>query len=434
MGVEAQELIRAKAPVPFKLAYKFVLFFMVIYFARPEDWIPGLHVVPLAKIAGILAILAFLSELGSVRQRWPRECVYLFLLLGQMFLTVPFSTVWRGGAFKVTRDFADVVPMILVICLAINTVPRLRRILFWQTASVAVISMVAIVKFRNAGGRLEGVLSGVYSNPNDLALMLVIALPICLAFLLSSRNNLVKIVWLGCLGAMTYAVVLTASRAGILAFAVAMVISLWHFSIKGRHRYLLLIFGGLAVCALFTSGGMLKKRYEAIFNPSEAQSAYGSAQQRGALLKKSIVLTFEYPIFGLGPGNFTTVSGDWHVTHNTYTQISSETGFPGFILYIMILVCAWKNLSRARRVIPRQSELGLFAAAIHGSLTAFLVGSFFASDGYQYFTYFLIAYTTAIYQIAKKQSRTTISAFRPRGAAQKEDFRELPRETAWSSL
>ena len=115
MGVETQPLVQAKTPAPFKLAYKFVVFFMVVYFARPEDWVPGLHYVHVAKIVGILAILAFLGELGSARQRWPRECVYLFLLLGQMFLTIPLSPIWPGGAFRVTHEFANVVPMICLL-------------------------------------------------------------------------------------------------------------------------------------------------------------------------------------------------------------------------------------------------------------------------------------------------------------------------------
>lgn len=431
MGVEAQALVQPKAQVSFRLAYKFVLLFMVIYFARPEDWIPGVHLLHPAKILGILAILAFLMELGSARQRWPRECVYLFLLLAQMFLTVPFASIWRGGAFGVTREFANVVPMILVIALAVNTVPRLRSILFWQAASVAVISVVAIVKFRNVGGRLEGVLNGIYSNPNDLALTIVIALPICLAFLLRSRNNFVKVAWLFCVGAMTYAVVLTASRAGILAFAIAMSVSLWQFSVRGRHRYLLAIFGVLAICALFTSGGMLKQRYEAMVNPDKNLSAYGSAQQRDMLLKKSIAMTFEHPIFGLGPGNFEVASGVWRVTHNTYTQISSEIGLPGFILYMMIVVCSWRNLRRAKRLMQGQTELKLFTVAIHASLAAFLIGSFFASEGYQYFTYFLFIYTTAIYQIAKLQNQKRIFVSRQQAPAEQEELREQL-ESAWS--
>lgn len=426
---EFQGRANSRERVTFPRTYTLVLLFLIAYFARPEDWIPGVHYLHLAKVLGIVAILAFFTELSGARQKWPREVIFLFLLVGQMFLTVPFSSVWKGGAFHTTRAFANVVPMILVISLAVNTLGRLRRILFWQVASVAVVATVAIIKFRHAQGRLEGVLNGIYSNPNDLALIIDIAIPICLVFMLRSKNNLIKVSWLGCIGVMTYAVVLSASRSGILAFVLIMTLALWHFSVKGRYRYLVVVFGGLAVCALVIGGHQLKTRFEAMSNPELNESAYESAQQRDMLLKKSIAMTFEHPLFGVGPGNFDVTSGVWRVTHNTYTQISSETGLPGFVLYIMILCCAWTNLGRAKRLSRGDGQLNMFAGAIQASFVGFLFGSFFASEGYQYFTYFLIAYTTAVYRIAKTRHEaaavpiSTAASFRPENTFQEQRTR-----------
>ena len=45
---------------PLGFAYFGLILFMVVYFARPEDWIPALAAVPLAKIAGILILLALI--------------------------------------------------------------------------------------------------------------------------------------------------------------------------------------------------------------------------------------------------------------------------------------------------------------------------------------------------------------------------------------
>lgn len=426
--------VSSRQRMTFPRTYKLVLLFLIVYFARPEDWIPGVHYLHLAKVLGILAVLAFFTELGSAKQRWPREVIFLFLLLGQMFLTVPFSAVWRGGAFNTTRAFANVVPMILVISLAVNTMGRLRRILFWQVASVALTAAVAIVKFRSVEGRLEGVLNGIYSNPNDLALIIDIALPICLLFMLRSKNNLIKAIWLGCIGVMTYAIVLSASRSGILAFALVMAVALWHFSVKGRYRYLLVVLGGLAVCALAIGGQQLRNRFEAMSNPNLDESAYASAQQRHMLLIKSITVTFEHPIFGVGPGNFDVASGVWRVTHNTYTQMSSETGLPGFILYMMILWCAWSNLRRARRLARGDRQISMFAAALQASFVGFLLGSFFSSEGYQYFTYFLVAYTTAVYRIAKVEHEAAAISVSTAASPYPENAFQGQRTGAFSAL
>jgi hypothetical protein len=84
---------------------------------------------------------------------------------------------------------------------------------------------------------------------------------------------------------------------------------------------------------------------------------------------------------------------------------------------------------------PRRTELYMFSAALHGSLSGFLLGSFFASEGYQYFTYFLIAYTTAVYQIAKQQTQTMLASAQPIEASREERLGgEQPRETAWSAF
>ena len=72
---------------------------------------------------------------------------------------------------------------------AVNTTRRLRLLIFVQTVSVALIAAVTILKGRVLGGRLEGMLGGNYSNSNDLALAMVISLPLCLGLLFLARNK-----------------------------------------------------------------------------------------------------------------------------------------------------------------------------------------------------------------------------------------------------
>src|SRR5207249_4894978 len=78
-----------------------------------------------------------------------------------------------------------------------------------------------------------------------------------------------------------------------------------------------------------------------------AASAKESADDHFAALDQSIRYTLEYPIFGLGLGNFGVASGTdvgrpeaWRTTHNTYTQISSEAGIPALMLFVGLLLIA----------------------------------------------------------------------------------------------
>jgi hypothetical protein len=135
-------------------AFTALLLFMFIYCARPEEWIPGLSAVPLAKVAGTMAFLALLFSLRQIRLRLPREVLYLALLIGQLFLACALSPIWRGGAFEKTLDFAKVLIVVIVISVAVNTLKRLHLLIFTQAASVAAIAAVTLWKGHLLLGRL----------------------------------------------------------------------------------------------------------------------------------------------------------------------------------------------------------------------------------------------------------------------------------------
>src|ERR1700730_17732036 len=92
---QPRQKFSAKLTVP----YLGVLLFSMVYFARPQDWIPGAADVPVAKITGFLALGSFLlSLLGRAKLSMSRGTWLLFALFGQLCLAIPFSA-WRGGSF-----------------------------------------------------------------------------------------------------------------------------------------------------------------------------------------------------------------------------------------------------------------------------------------------------------------------------------------------
>jgi putative inorganic carbon (HCO3(-)) transporter len=379
-------------------AYVSLLLFMVIYCARPEDWIPGLSVVPLAKIAGILALGALAVSLQHIRQRLPREVIFLMLLVGQMFVAAALSPVWRGGAFQLTLDFSKVLIVVLTITAAVSTSQRLRALIFTQALSISAIALVIIWKDRLLLGRLEGIFGGNYADPNDLALAIVISLPLCSALLFLSRNRLWKTLWSISIFVMLSAVFMTGSRGGFLALLITTAVFLWEFAIRGRRRYLL-VFAAIAGLILLQSvGGLLFGRLQGVVNPDE------SVQQRQQLFWQSIKVTKQHPLFGVGQGNFQEVSGVWHVTHNSFTEMSAEGGVPAFVLYVLILWCGFKNLKATKRLARRHTESVVMARALLASLAGYVVGSSFLSVAFQFFPYILVAYTTVLFSIEKKSA------------------------------
>lgn len=387
----------------FKAAFFWLTAFFFVYCARPEDWIPGLRYLPLGKITGLCALIAFLSSLSKSKKRLsdlPMEARYLLAIMGVMLLSGFLSPVWRGGAVLKATDFSKVYLAWVLILLVVNSLEKLRRLIYIQAASVAFICAVSIAK----GGhrpRLEGVLGGIYSNANDLAFAIVLSMPFCLAFLISAKGIFRKLLWVGGILIMLAALFLTASRAGFIDLMITGVVCLWHFGVKGKRLYLI-ITAALVITVLgSTMGGKLYDRFAAISGDTETeQSAYGSYQMRTAMMEAAIDAIERYPILGLGMNNLVSYGGHWTEVHMTYLQMAAEGGIPALILYLLFFERGFRNLRQLRRMPGLHGDLKLFSGAMHSSLVGFAVGACFGPEAYHFFPYFAVAYSAALLAIA----------------------------------
>ncbi len=375
--------------------------FYLVYCARPEDWIPGLAYLPLAKITSIFALLALLSSIGRTQRKYrdlPRESSYLLALVGVLFLSALLSPVWRNGALLSTLDFAKVWIVWALTFMLVTDFARLRRIIYIQAGSVAVVSVASIILGRNQP-RLEGVLGGIYANSNDLALAIVLTLPLALAFLLTTKRMLFRLCWTGMILVMGLSLFKTASRAGFISLVISGMVCLWYFGVKGRRYYLILASGLIVAVLIIFAGRPLFDRMAAtggtVSNQEEAK-AYGSFEERKFLIQKALEGIARYPFLGVGEHNFKTYSGIWRDVHVAYLQIAVEGGIPSLVLYLLFLASGFSNLRKLRRRRDLDVPTTLFVAALHSSMMGFVVGALFAPVAYQFFPYFFVAYTSAL--------------------------------------
>lgn len=398
---------------PTKSAFFWLSAFFVVYCARPEDWVPGLKYVPLAKITAILATLALMTTLGRTKRTFkdvPEEGKILLAIVVLLFLGAFLSPVWKGGAVLQTIDFAKVFVVWILAFLLITSFDRLRQIIFIQTLSVAIIAVVSIIKGRNQP-RLEGVIGGIYSNPNDLAFAIVLTLPFALAFLITTKGNFKKLLWLLGILTMLAALFLTASRGGFIDLVISGAVVMWHFGIRGR-RHMLIAGVALATVVLMgVAGGKLWDRFAALSgNSATEEAAYGSYEQRKYVIERALVGIEHYPILGIGVNNFNTYSGVWREVHMTYLQVCVEGGIPVLILYVMFFLRGFKNLRILRKTKNLDEHTVLFIGALHSSLIGFVVGALFAPEAYQFFPFFAIAFTATLLQTVKERAKESATA------------------------
>lgn len=391
-------------------AFFWLTAFYVVYCARPGDFFQLFGYIPLAKITCFLALLSLLVAAGKAPRRFddlPKEGRYLLAIIALQFLGAFLSPVWKGGAFFSTVDFAKVYVAWVLTFLLITTLTRLKRIIFLQSASVAVVSFVAILKGHSVP-RLDGVIGGFYSNPNDMAFAIVLSLPLCLAFLLTAKNGLRKGLWcFGMLG-MAVALVLTASRAGFIDLVISGSVALWHFGIKGKRFYLIVGTILLGAVLLLVAGKTLMHRFASIATSEEVaaeeDSAHESFEERKRLMFRALDAIGEYPILGVGVGDFAVYSGMWKDVHASYLQIAADGGIPVLILYLMFFVRGFDNLKGLARRKDLDSDTKLFAGALLSSLVGFVVGACFAPEAYQFFPYFTVCYTSVFLAISRERA------------------------------
>jgi O-antigen ligase len=155
------------------------------------------------------------------------------------------------------------------------------------------------------------------------------------------------------------------------------------------------------------AGGVLRNRFTAIEGGPELSgyetSAYGSYEQRRALMVEALGAIAHYPILGVGMGDFVPYSGKWREVHMTYLQIAAELGIPALIVYLLFLARGFGNLHKLRKIHNLDPEISLFVGALHSSLIGFMTGALFAPEAYQFFPYFAVAYTSVLLAIANEK-------------------------------
>jgi len=408
-----------------EFGYWVMVVFSFLYYFRPGDTIRGVGVLHPARITAVFAVMALLMGANKIRlKQLPAEIKIIFAMFGWMVLTIPFAS-WRGGSFQqVFFEFSKALIVTLTLIVTVTRKVELRRLMLVQALGVALMTSAAVIANNRMQGRLAGVGDAMLSNPNDLAINVALNWPLCLLFLITVRGMAAKLFWAVSMLVMIYALIETYSRAGFLALIVAIVLCLWEFGIRRKKVYVL---GVAFVCLMATvavAPGNYIARLETLLGKfQEGDYDRGSAEARYELLIQSLKVTATHPVFGVGPGNFPSYTGLWRVTHNTYTQFSSECGIPVLLLFLLLMRRVFLNLRYLRKVprSPDTEELHLYTSALMASFGAYLLGAFFSSTGYELFPYYMVVYTTLLYRLTlAEQERKTIGLvrtpieFRPR--------------------
>jgi len=403
------------SPVPFGA----LVAFTSVQLIAPQTLFPALAIFRPAMLAAALALVAHVYD-GFVRRRAllaldPPNLLSMALVAWAV-LTVPFS-YWPGGSISLLRDlYLKALIVFWLLGAVLVTRVRLRRMCWLLTILMVPLALTAIRNFMTGDfeadqtvRRIVGYEAPLTQNPNDLALMLNIGLPLGMGLLLSSERPLVRILLMAGIGLDAAAIVLTFSRAGFLSLGTTALVYLVHLGRRGKGTWSV-----AAVVLLLGALPFLPQGYmDRVSTISEIDSdPTRSAQLRWVDMVESANYMLENPVIGAGLGMNMLALNDirglaWKEVHNTYLQCGVDLGLPGLLLFLGLFFCCLRNVSLVKALSPDRTsrgELYSIAESIQTSLLTFAVAAMFHPVAYQFYFFYLAGLSVAARSVLETET------------------------------
>jgi hypothetical protein len=385
------------------IAFAALVAFTFVLLLAPQSFIPVLRPFRIALVSALLAIgshLLYRVLRAQPLMRLTREMVVAAALAGWAVATLPLS-YWPGGSVALLLDlYFKALAIFWLLSNVVTTVDRLR-FMCWTLAIMSVpLALAGIENFlvgEYAPGtihaRIAGYDGGLTRNPNDLALMLNLLLPLSVA-LFGSVRGAARTALVGVILLNAVAIVLTFSRAGFLTLATSGAIFAWALARRRQWAPLVSLFALGLLSLPFLPRGYADRLATIVDIESDPT---GSAQERWNDTVAAAGFVVDNPIVGAGAGMNILALNEargvaWKAVHNAYLEYAVDLGLPGLALFLLLLACCFRTAGAVRkrcRASRALRELGSIAHGIQVSLAAFAVAAWFHPVGYQFYFFYI---------------------------------------------
>jgi len=424
------------------LAFAGVYLFTLMLYARPNDLIPAIGSFSLVKIVAISVLLIYIGSKIAAGERlsvWTLEMTMLMVIAALGLLLMLTAASSKDSIDTLTDPYLKTV---IIFILMVNLIDTRRRIFsLWKLVVVcgAVLGVGAIRsymrgEFAMKGVRIEGLVGGMFENPNDLATALDLLLPFAVALTLTGKG-LSRLFYLVCATILAVGVLVTLSRGGFLGLIASGAVLLWKLG-RGRRLKTMLAAGLICGILFAVMPGGYGARIATIFN--NEQDTTGSAQERRELLERAASIAINRPVVAVGMGNFHIYSIGEKEAHNAYLEIAAELGVMGLIAYLVVILAPFRSLHRIERQTrgmrsKSEREMYWLSVSIQAALIAYMVCSFFASIQYLWYLYYTAAYAVALRQIHAAEEMESSSPNTQNPAGPPEPGAKTARGALWPS-
>jgi len=396
----AGEAAQAGSETPFRALMAFTL----VLILAPQAFVPALAPLRPGLLMAAIAITTYLLDRlanGRPILRVSREIAASAALLAWAVVTVPLS-LWPGGSLAFILEVYSKTLAIFCLLVQVVVTPRRLRAVAWGLALMAIplasfgIREYLAGRFIGSGAvrRIQSYEAPLTQNPNDLALMLNLILPLTLALILIHRGPGPRLVLVAGALLSVVAIILTFSRAGFITLAVTGALYLARSLRRPGRGWALAVLLLALLGTPFLPQGYLD-RLGTITNIRSDPT--GSAQERWGDTQAAVRFISGHPVVGAGIGMNVLALNEargalWKKVHNVYLEYAVDLGLPGLALFLFILVGCIRATSLVMRrtaARPEGGDLFLLAEGIQTGLAAFAVAALFHPVAYHFYFYYM---------------------------------------------
>jgi len=398
-----------------RAAFVCLLLTTITLLLRPTDWFSQPVNWPLYE--GLILAAVVLAAVSLKRhytlhslKRQPISLCMLGLLAAAMLSHLSHS--YLHGAAEAGMTIAKVlVYYSLIVCL-VDTPRRFHQFLTVTAASSGLMVSLCVVDYLGlidlgfinhlnaregidvAGNglrvmRLLG--TGIFHDPNDMAMLIVATGVMCWCLLTRRRSGAIRWAWLVPLAFLAVGLVLTRSRGGLLAGFVA-VLTVVTLQYGKKAAVLGMIAGGVALPLLAGRQG-------------EIDLGGGTGHERILLWREGLTaMCSSDALFGIGQGTYNDLAG--LVAHNSFVHTFVELGLFGGTLFFGCFFFAALGLHRmaSPRVCTEHSELARLRPYMAGILTGWCVSMLSLSRCYVPPTYMVVGMSAAYLNLVNRSA------------------------------
>ncbi|HTM11123.1 MAG TPA: O-antigen ligase family protein [Verrucomicrobiae bacterium] len=385
-------------------------FFMIL---APQTLFPALESLHLPLLTAAIAITAFLWDAVTHRGTLgvaTREIGVAAALAAWAVATIPLSYDPGNSLGAFLNYYSKALVIFWLVANVVDSAKKFRQAFLLLTLMAIPLAITGVQNYLSgvylAGSdmqRIQGYDAPLTGNPNDLALMLNIVLPLSVALLMTTRNLAARIVLPIGILVSAVAIIVTFSRGGFITLVSLLLLYLWRFRRRRGRLWIWGLIPFLLVCIPLI-GPTYLERLSTISN-MEADKT-GSAQERWSDMVAAATFIEKHPLVGAGLGQSALATReergpDGGLVHNVYLQYAAELGLPGLLLFLILFIQCLKSTASVQRRARQKNDRHLFyiGEAVQLSLIAFAISAMFHPVAYHIHFYYIAGFAVAARKI-----------------------------------